>query len=208
MDAQLDRLKFKSADIVRDIWSGLGLPLDALESVNLMENGIGLPSSFKIGSLAQSTITLSALSAALIHTVRMKTGGIPRIRVPLRHAVTEFKSERYYSINDVPNQYAFSPVGGVNKTQDGYVRIHDAFPHHRDGALTLLDLEKNATKQAVAGAVAKWKSMDLEKQGIENGFVIASLRSFEEWDKSPQGPFIPKFPISIKRISTIPDSSK
>lgn len=201
MDTLPDRPK-SALDIVRDIWIGIGLPPYALESVNLTGDGLGLPSSFKIGALAQSTITLSALSAALVHTVHMKSHIIPRITVPLRHAVTEFRSERYYSINDTPNQYAFSPVGGVHKTQDGYVRIHDAFPHHRDGALKLLGLENNAKKADVAGAVAKWRAIDLENKGIESGLVIGVLKSFEEWDKSTQAPYISKFPVSIRRIDT------
>jgi CoA transferase family III len=203
-----DRSNFTTIDIARDIWQGLNLPADALECLNLTGEGNGLPSSFKVGALAQTTIALSALSAALVHSYRTKSI-IPRITVPLRHAVTEFRSERYWLLNGNPNPYSFSAVGGVHRTQDGYVRIHDGFPHHRDGAFRLLGLNTDASKQDVAAAALKWKALDLESRGIEKGLVIAALRSFEEWDKSPQAPFVASFPISVKRLhsKTVPGVS-
>jgi hypothetical protein len=196
-----DRTEFTAIDIARDIWLGLGLPADALEQLVLTGEGNGIPSSFNIGALAQSTIALSALSAAVVHSFRTKLA-VPRITVPLRHAVTEFRSERYWLLDGKPNPYAFSVVGGVHRAQDGYVRIHDAFPHHRDGALRLLGLDEHASKQDVAAAVLKWKALELENKGIGTGLVIAALRSFEEWDRSPQAPFTAKFPVSTKRLNS------
>lgn len=73
-----------------------------------------------------------------------------------------------------------SVVGGLFETSDGWVRIHDSFPHHRSGACKLLGLPEQATKAEFEGAIEKWKGIDLEIAAIKRGLVIAALRSFEE----------------------------
>ena len=93
-----DRSHFTAEDSVRHIWSSLDLPPKALNSLRLTGSGFGLPSSFKIGHLAQTSIALSALIAALIHSLR-NNSSVPHVTVPLQHAVIEFKSERLYTLN-------------------------------------------------------------------------------------------------------------
>lgn len=198
----VDRSELDVRGIISNIWNHLALPPEALKSISLDHPGQGLPSSFRVGDLAQSTIVLSALSAALLHSNCARRGTIPRIAVPLRHAVTEFKSERFWKLNGNHQNFPTYPIGGIHRTRDGYVKIHDAFPHHRDCALRLLGLNQNASKEDIARETAKWNSLDLEEQGLSNGAVIAQLKSFEEWDISPQAAAISQFPIIIKRIET------
>ncbi|OAQ69511.1 CoA-transferase family III [Purpureocillium lilacinum] len=194
-----------------------------------------LPSSFRIGALAQSVVALAGLTAALVDATRApastkldtetaadaKPGDapqpasassppasapdtrssnnnnnssaaqqqgsnsegrirLPKVTVPLRHAVAEFHSERIYTLT-APSQSSSSPsatassslpssgpapappasvhgpVGGLYATPlDGSaVRIHDALPNHARAALDLLGLGGDGP--AGAGSKSKGK---------------------------------------------------
>jgi CoA-transferase family III len=195
-----DRAAFTAADIIANIWHGLGLPKPALKSVELTGQGLGLPSSYRIGPIAQSTIALSALSAALIHSIRNKSS-VPTVSVPLQHAVAEYKSERLYILGGRRNEDPWGPVGGLHKTADGYVRLHGGFAHHLNGALRLLGLDSGATRETVTIAASKWKSTDLEAEAFRNGVVIAALRSYSQWDILPQAQAVANFPIGIRKLA-------
>ncbi|KAI0441638.1 CoA-transferase family III [Xylaria telfairii] len=203
------RASFTSLDIVREIWTHLDLPPSALSSLSLP--GIhtprpATPSSFKIGHLAQSTVALSALGAALAHTAtaRAPSGHVPRTTVPLRHAVLEFQCERLYTLAGNPPAESWGPIGGLHATADGHVRIHDNFVHHRRGALSLLGLPETCVDRAAVGErTRQWKSVELETVGVEEkGLAIYALRSFEEWDATPQASFVPELPVSVRRVGT------
>jgi crotonobetainyl-CoA:carnitine CoA-transferase CaiB-like acyl-CoA transferase len=199
----IDRSTFTVEDSMLHLWYSLGLPAEALCSLHLTGEGPGLPSSFKIGHLAQTSIALSALTAALIHSLRNHSE-VPRVTVPLQHAVIEFKSERLYLINGESTPPLWGPIGGLHKAADGYVRIHDNFPNHRQGALNLLGCPSTATRSDVASAVLKWKAVDLETAAFENNIVITALRTYEEWDALPQAKAISNFPITIRKIAPGP----
>ncbi|UKZ80360.1 hypothetical protein TrVFT333_008118 [Trichoderma virens FT-333] len=200
----VNRTSFSAADIVKDIWTSLHLPPHALSSLSLPghQTAPATPSSFKIGHLAQSSIALSALTASLVHSGCLPHS--PRQR-PLDHALIEFKSERLYNIDNQPLESVWGTIGGLHKTADGYVRIHDNFPNHALGTLQLLDLPPNASRQDVAAKVAQWKSIDLETEGTEKGkLAIYALRSYAEWDALPQASAIDDNPILIKQLAPGP----
>ncbi|KAK0767085.1 hypothetical protein N5P37_000818 [Trichoderma harzianum] len=210
----VNRTSFTAADIVKDIWTSLHLPPHALSSLTLPghQPGPATPSSFKIGHLAQSSIALSALTASLVHSERSSSSSpstsippIPRVSVPLDHALIEFKSERLYSIDNQPLESVWGTIGGLHKTADGYVRIHDNFPNHALGTLQLLGLPPTAARQDVAAKVAQWKSVDLETEATEKGkLAIYALRSYAEWDALPQASAIDDNPILIKQLAPGP----
>ncbi|KAF4337912.1 Formyl-coenzyme A transferase [Fusarium beomiforme] len=201
----VDRTNYASIDVLKEIWNGLDLPQAALASVRLPgEAGPALPSSFKIGILAQACIGLSALTAAQIHALRNKIS-VPMVIVPLEHAVVEYKSERLYTISDDIAAPAGGLIGGLHKTSDGYVRIHDGFSNHAQGTLELLGLKADATRQQVSEQTADWASIDLENCGTAEGKVaIYALRSYRQWDKLPQSKAISNFPIGIQQVSQSP----
>jgi len=198
-----DRSQLNIMDSIKELWRGLGLPDHALDAVRLQGEGKGLPSSFKIGQLAQASITTTALLAALIYSKRNNTA-IPTVTVPLQHAVVEFKSERCYSVDGKPTPSAWGPIGGLHKTSDGYVRLHDGFPNHRDGARRLLGCSEDADRASVASKIASWTSISLEDAAFNSNLVISALRSYEEWDVLPQAKAIKDFPIQIRKIADGP----
>ncbi|KAF3044588.1 hypothetical protein E8E11_008929 [Didymella keratinophila] len=191
---------FTPLDTVSHIWISLGLPERALKSIHLPIDAECCPSSFKVSHLAQASIGLSALSAALIWSVR-NNQQVPQVTVPAQHACVEFKSERLYILNGKAAPSNFGTIGGLHKTQDGHIRMHDGFPNHRENALRILGLNADATKQDVSRKMLVWKSLDLETKAIEEGAVMAALRSLEEWDALPQSDAIRDFPIHLQKIS-------
>ena len=94
----MDRTRLDSKGVVNLLWDHLGLPSSALESLTLPGTGLGAPSSFKLGILAQASIGLSALSAALIHG-HLNNTAVPKIEVPIQHAVVEFKCSSFLTID-------------------------------------------------------------------------------------------------------------
>ncbi|KAG8670456.1 hypothetical protein FPOAC1_009872 [Fusarium poae] len=182
----VDRKHMTAQDVVHDVWIGLDLPEAALASLKLPgDEGPALPSSSKIGILAQASIALSALAAAQIHA-RRNQSPVPQVTVPLEHAVIEYKSERLYTIDGQPTP-ARGTIGGLHKTSDGYVRIHDSFPNHVHGTLKLLRLPLDANRQQVSERTAKWAAIDLENCAtVEGETAVYALRSYEQWDQLPQ----------------------
>jgi hypothetical protein len=195
-----ERTSYDARDVVYNLWESMDLPKHALKSLALEGQGLGLPSSFKAGLLAQSAIALSALTAALFHSTRTECD-VPKVLVSLRHACIEFNSEKLYSIAGSNKPALWGPIGGLHKTSDGYVRIHDGFPNHRDGAKRLLGCSPNADRTGVASKVAEWKSVELENAAVEAGLPIAALRSYAEWDALPQSRAVSSTPIIIRKIA-------
>jgi hypothetical protein len=194
-----DRSKFSATDSVHYLWTTLGLPAPSLEKLQLPGQGLGLPSSFKIGHIAQASIGLSALLAAQIFSLRTASS-VPTVTVPLEHAAIEFKSERLYTLAGEPAPSPWGPIGGLHKTSDGYVRVHDSFPNHRKGALTLVGCKPNATRAQLEQKIRDWCSVDLETAAFENRLVISALRSYSQWDVLPQARQIADFPITLRKL--------
>ena len=197
----LDRSAFTPHDTVTHIWNALGLASDTLPALRLTGSGPCLASSFKVGHLAQASIALSALTAVLIHAARndQPPNKYP-VTVPLYHACVEFRSERFYTLDGQPPKTERSVVGGLHETSDGYVRIHDAFAHHRDAALRILGLDGGATREEVDEKIKLWKTVDLETTALRQDAVIVALRSFEQWDATPQGKAVADVPVRITKI--------
>jgi len=194
-----DRSAFTTRDSVDYIWRELNLPTQALNALELEDDGYDYPSSFKIGHLAQASIALSALSAALVHALR-HSNKVPKVTVPLRHACLEFSTETLFTIDGQTLPSAKGELGGFHATEDGHVFIHDSFPHHRSGTLRLLGLDENADREQVSAKVKSWKKLDLEEAAHQSGLVIYALRSYDEWDALPHASQVSNFPIIIRKI--------
>lgn len=123
------------------------------------------------------------------------------ITVPLPHACAEFLSERLYTLNAQAWKPTRTAIGGLHRTKDGWVRIHDGFRVHRLAALGLLGLAEDATRKEIDREIATWSAVALERAAFERDAVIVALRSFEEWDATTQGRAVGDVPISVRRIA-------
>ncbi|KAI0265609.1 CoA-transferase family III domain-containing protein [Gloeopeniophorella convolvens] len=188
---------------VRALWVAQGLPPDNIEDLHLSQTpDPAVNSSLKLGTVAQSAIGLSALAAA--HLYCLRTGEAQRVHVDARHAVLEFNSEKYYTIDGrLPEGKLFDELSDIYKTQDGYVRLHANFPHHKQGLLDILQCAP--TKEAVAAALATWSAEAFEAEVFRRHLCAAALRSSDAMAKTAQGVFAANVhPVSVTRIGDAP----
>lgn len=200
----VNRENFTATDVVKEIWRGLELPESALESLHLSDQHQNptLPSSYKMGILAQSSIAVTALAAAQVHTIRNGLAATPKVKVPVTHATVEFKSERIYTLDGKPAPSPWGPIGGLHKTTDGYVRVHDSFPNHGYGALELMGLPNTATRAELSEKIATWAAVDLENVAtVEGKLATYAMRTYQQWDSLPQSKAISNFPIDVNPIN-------
>lgn len=195
-----NRNNFNANDAVNMIWNHLNLPKDALSDLSLPGTGIGAPSSFKLGILAQASIALSALSAALVHR-QINESDTHRVEVTLQHAIVEFNSHSFLTVDGKSLSLSRAPIGGLHRTSDGHIRIHDGFLVHREGLKKLLGCPGADDRAKIAAAVAQWTTLDLETAAIKAGLAVAGLRSYEQWDRLPQAAAISNSPINIRKIA-------
>src|ERR1700730_2325312 len=164
----------------------------ALSDVSLSGSEPVLPSSFATGVAAQATVAASALAAANLW--RLRTGKRQHVSVDMRHAAVEFRSERYLRIDGKPYEEYHDDIAGLYRCGDGrWVRLHTHLPHHCSGLLALLQCAHDKT--AVQRALDDWQGEALETAAAEAGLVVTACRSFDEWDKHPQGRAVKNLPL-------------
>ncbi|WP_420993271.1 CoA transferase [Cupriavidus sp. 30B13] len=184
------------------LWQAAGLPAAALASLRLSGADPVLPSSFAVGTAAAASIGAAGLAAAALWQLR--GGGAQQVAVDMRHAAAEFRSERYLRVDGAPAPEFRDKTGGLYRCGDGgWVRLHTNFPHHRDGVLRLLGCGPDPA--AIGAALSKWEAEAFEIAAAEAGLVVAALRSFEAWDRHPQGQALRGLPpLTLERIGEAP----
>jgi len=195
-----------SPDALAELWRRGGLPPEALAQVELPGAEPVLPSSFAVGTAAQASIAAAALAAAELWHAR---SGRPRqrVRVPMRDAAIEFRSEHYLRVNGQPLSDPWDAIAGTYRCGDGrWVRLHTNLPHHRDGLLALLGCAHE--RSAVQRTLQDWQAEALETAAAQAGLVVTAMRSFAEWDAHPQGQALAAEPVvSIERIAGAPPTA-
>lgn len=176
----------------REISAALGIPLTYHVS------GRGeLPSVFPVTDLACAAIgAVGAATAALV-------GEAAGTEVNTRLASLWCRS------SIAPTGWQLPPVwdaiAGDYRTADGWIKLHTNLPHHRAAALSVLQTAQS--REAVAGAVARYRGNDLESAIVEAGGVAAVMRSMAEWAQHPQGIAVGTEPLigwDRPRMITVP----
>ncbi len=192
-----------SKQALHHLWRLAELPDTALSRVTLTGEEPVLPSSFAVSTAAQSSIAAAALAASEIGTARGSEA--QKIGLDIRDAALECTG--FFSIDGrVPE--AWDKISGLypcgaEAGEEGFVRIHANFAHHRDGALKLLGLQAGdkTEKADVERALRKWRAKEFEQAASDNKLVVAALRSFAEWDTHPACAALrPQPVVSIEKI--------
>lgn len=190
------------AAALASLWRAGALPFDALERVSLTGCEPVLPSSFAVGTAAQVSTAAAALAAAEIG--RLRNGLVQDIAVDMRHAALECCA--FFTV-DGKRLELWDKLAGLYRCNDGWVRLHTNFAHHRDGVLRLLGLPEGSDtpRSAVAEALASWSAPAFEQAAGDAGMVVAALRRFDEWDIHPQGAAVASRPlVAFERIGDAP----
>lgn len=187
---------------LKHIWTVAGCDPTALRSVMLSGADPGLPSVYRVGSLASATIAATGLAAAEFH--RLRTGRRQHVTVQMRRALASFRSERYLRIDGGPPPALRDPVTGFYETRDGrWIQLHTNFAHHLHGVLTVLGCE--ADPAAVAKAIRGWDGATLDQTLADAGLCAALIRTPDEWAALDQAKAIADLPLfEIERIGDAP----
>jgi hypothetical protein len=78
----------------------------------------------------------------------------------------------------------WDPIAGNYRAEDGWIRLHTNYAHHRAAVERLLGARD---RDAVRSAVKGWKAADLESAVVEAGGCAAVMRTREGWLASPAG---------------------
>lgn len=190
------------SQVLGTLWTAAQGDHAALAHVRLDGDEATLPSSFRVGAIAQASLAASALAAAEIW--RQRTGRWQEVRVEARHAAAEFRSERHMRLGGAPPGPAWDKIAGVYATRDARkVRLHTNFPHHRDGFLKLLDCGYD--RAAVQAALMRWDAAHFENTAAMAGVPATMMRCPEEWQTHPQAQAVSGLPlIEIEKIGEAP----
>lgn len=188
-------------EVLGGLWQLAGLPQEALSFAHLTGADPVLPSSFAVGCAAQATIAAAALAACELGHARGARR--QRVTVDMPHAALECTG--WFSL-DGRTPDIWDPFSGLYRCADGWVRIHANFAHHRDGALRVLGLNPLSAARADAQqALLSWRALDFETAIADAGLVATALRSFDQWDATPQGQAVAaQALLSIERIGDAP----
>lgn len=184
------------------LWLDAALPADALDRVALQGDDPLLPSSFAVGAAAQAAIAASALAAAELGALR--GGPVQQASVDMLHALAACRSERLLRVDGHPPPEPWDALAGLYHTgDDGWVRLHTNFPHHREGVLRLLGCA--GERSAVAEALQGWEALAFEDAAAQAGMCVAAMRSFEDWDAHPQSKAVAALPlVRLERLDDSP----
>ena len=167
------------------------MPRQVLGQVSLTGDDPVLPSSFYVGTAAQTSIAAAALAACELGHLR----GQPRQHVAVDMAHAALECSGWFSLDGrVPE--IWDKFSGLYRCSDGWVRIHANFAHHRAGALRLMGLDPVTASRADAEqALLAWSAVAFETAAANAGLVVAAVRSFAEWDAQPPGQAIAAQPL-------------
>ena len=171
------------AQVLADLWQWGALSPDALPNAVLAGTDPVMPSSFAVGTAAQTSIAAAALAACEFGYMRGQAR--QRVQVDMTHAALECTG--WFKLNGTVPE-AWDKFSGLYRCADGWVRIHTNFTHHRDGALRLMGLPpQTATRDEAEQAMLTRKAFEFEQAAADAGLVVAVLRNFDAWDQTPQG---------------------
>lgn len=188
--------------VLADLLAEVGLDRRLADDVALTGADPVLPSSFAVGTVAQTTI--AAVATAAVNLWCARGGDVQEVAVDMRHAAFEFLSERYFRVDGEPPGSSWDAIAGPYRCGDGrWVRLHTNFPHHRDGILELLDCGYD--RESVQAALGGWRAEAFEQAVAQRGLVATMMRSPAEWLATAQGAALAGQPlISIERIGRAP----
>ena len=185
---------------------GRGMPQDG--EVSITGQDPVFSARFKIGETTANILAGVGVAVTDIH--EMRTGKRQKVAIDVRHAAATCQSSKYMSepgagggwkpVPATPSMLHMRDITHPWQCKDGrWYLPHFNLPHLHDRVIGVLKCESNA--DAVAKAIAKWDSHDLEEAVAEARACGSIVRSNAEWLAHPHGKVLAARPlIDITKI--------
>ncbi|MEU9153419.1 CoA transferase [Streptomyces sp. NPDC048417] len=185
-------------------WSALGGDAAPVPRIsNVVRDGV-LEARLPVRELARACVGACALAAAELGARRAGLTDVPEVRVDDGAVGTAFGSERHLLV-DGRAPVNFAPLSRFWRAEDGWVRTHANYPHHRARLLSALGLPGDASVDTVADCLAERSAVDVEDTVCAAGGLAVALRTAKEWAAHEQGAAVALRPLlSRERIGDAP----
>jgi crotonobetainyl-CoA:carnitine CoA-transferase CaiB-like acyl-CoA transferase len=147
-----------------------------------------LPGPYRVAELAVTCVRMATEAAR----------GDTELAVDVGHAAEAFRSERHTRVTGEAPSRSWSPLSGVHRAADGWVRLHTMYPHHAAAVRDALGADR-------AAEVARRSAIEVEERVLAAGGAAAALRTREEWLETGPGRAIREEPlVAIEKIGDAP----
>lgn len=138
------------------------------------------PGQLPVHEVSVRSVQAAASAARLLARVRGRHTDVVADPVATVHA---FNSQTQLRV-DGRAPVSFAPLSGYFPTQDGWIRLHGNYPHHRAVLSRVLGSED---RDEVARTLADRSALEVEREVRAAGGIAAALRELDEWRAHPQG---------------------
>ncbi|HUG50065.1 MAG TPA: CoA transferase, partial [Terrimesophilobacter sp.] len=137
-----------------------------------------LAAALPVAALAQGSV---AALAASVNRFLAQSGGTPRTwRMSMERVAASFMGDRMMRVDGNPIE-AFAELSGFFRAEDGWVRTHGNYPHHRLRLLKALGLPEDGDRAAVTERVARLRARDVEDRAAAAHAIAVRVREEAEW---------------------------
>jgi crotonobetainyl-CoA:carnitine CoA-transferase CaiB-like acyl-CoA transferase len=175
---------------LRHVLEGIGFAgFDLPASVTITGTPPNLNSPLRV--IDSGAIALAVQAIAVSSLAQIRSGAAEDIAIDARQIVFNLKPFFHTLIDGCPtgnwtSLAAAAPCMGHFTCADGRtVYMCNLVPKLRNAALRFLDCD--ASREAVATAIATWNANDLEAAMAAQGIPVAVMRESEEWLRTEQG---------------------
>ena len=187
----------QSHQVLSDLWNLAQNCPTSLQSVEFIGTEPSLPSIYKTGVLAQSTVAAAALASAEIW--KLRTGSSQTVSVNIDAASASFRSENYLRVKGKkPSQLtglnSENNIHGFYECGDGgWVQLHANYPAHKKGIVK--NLRCKNLRKSVEDKLSAMSAAEIENRLTKVGLPVGKMRTPEEWSKHPQGQAVSAKPL-------------
>lgn len=180
-------------------WSALGGDPALLSRVSTVTHPGTLTARLPVRALARACVGACALAAAELGALRASLAAVPEVRVDDGAVATAFTSERHLRI-DGRAPVNFAPLSRFWQAEDGWVRTHANYPHHRSRLLAALGLPDGAEADTVAARIAARPAVEVEETVYAAGGLAVALRTPAQWQEHAQAAAVAAQPLVRRTV--------
>lgn len=151
-----------------------------------------LPSTLATGELALGAV--SAASSAAAELAEARGHPRPACRIDGRKVSASFRSDQLFRLDGRAVE-GFAPLSGFWPTDDGWVRTHANYPHHRQRLLAAVELPEGAGPAELSAVLMGLSAIEAEERVLDAGGLCVAVRSTPQWRRHPHAAFVDRLPL-------------